>query len=34
MELGARSLDHALISERDEGRLTKKRLFDHRAEEW
>jgi len=33
MVLDAPSLDHALINELDEGRLTKKRLFDHRAEE-
>jgi len=33
MVLDARSLDHALISELDEGRLTKRRLFDHRAVE-
>jgi hypothetical protein len=34
MVLDAPSLDHALISVLAEGCLTKKRLFDHRAEEW
>ena len=34
MVLDAPSLDHALISVLDEGCLKKKRLFDHRAEEW
>ena len=32
MVLGAPSLNHALINVLDEGCLTKKRLFDHRAE--
>jgi len=34
MVLYAPSLDHALISVLDKGCLQKKRLFDHRAEEW